>query len=216
MAYFDYRAIFVAENFYHIICNCTNNNKLFLNDNNRIYFLTIYLKFLGGFVDTHAYCLMDNHVHWMIKVKSEKEIKNYLKGLPSDKITQTQLKYLTGNKIDINELLQKQYNNFLVSYTRSYNIMYNRKGILFDKSFKRIAIKDDVHHTQVIVYIHANPLKHGKCKDFTTYKWSSYQAITKNNPTNIKREEVLAWFGGLENFIALHKVKSEYYYGAEE
>ncbi len=216
MAYFDFRATLEADNFYHIICNCVHKNQLFLNDNNRNYFLTIYLKFLGGFVDTHAYCLMDNHVHWLIKVKPKAQIQEYLQGLPDDKITQTQLKYLKEEEIDVNQLLQKQYNNFLVSYTRSYNIMYNRKGILFDKSFKRIAITDDVHHTQVIIYIHANPLKHGKCKDFTTYKWSSYLAIVNDKATNIKREEVLAWFGGLDNFIALHKVKSEYYYGAEE
>ena len=86
------------------------------------------------------------------------------------------------------------------------------KGHLFNRPFKRLEVKDNAHLTQLFVYIHANSMKHGITKDFINYKWSSYQAILSNHPTNIKREEVLNWFGGKDRFITAQHEMAEFYY----
>ena len=111
-----------------------------------------------------------------------------------------------------NELIETQFNYLFVSYVRSFNKVYHRKGGMFNKPFKCIEVEDDFHFSQLIIYIHANPLKHHIMKDFTKYRWSSYKAIISNGRTLIKRNEVLKWFGGVENFIKAHEIQSDFYY----
>jgi putative transposase len=212
LLYDETRADLIPGNFYHVICKSINKNLLFLNDNNRTYFLKKYQLYLSDYTDTYAWCMLNNHVHWLIKVKEEKDITAYLQGLEDEKLTVTQRRFISGEPVTPDELLERQYNSFFVSYTRSYNIMYTRKGNLFDRSFRRIAIADDRHLTQAIVYIHANTVKHSIMKDFTAYRWSSYQAILSERPTNVKRREVLDWFGGKDKFIEIHQQQLEYYY----
>lgn len=89
------------------------------------------------------------------------------------------------------------------------------KGHLFNRPFKRIAIADEIHFTTLIVYIHANPLKHGLMRDFYKYKWSSYQSLISDQPTKMMREETLEWFGGKKRFIETHHGMSEWYYSHE-
>jgi putative transposase len=212
LLYNDVRADFIQGNFYHIICKSINKNLLFSNDNNRAYFLKKYQLYLASYTDTYAWCLMNNHVHWLIKIKAEKDITTYLRGVEDKELTITQRKFISEEPITLDELLERQYNSFFVSYTRSYNIMYTRKGNLFDRAFKRIAITDDGYLTQAIVYIHANTVKHGIMKDFAGYKWSSYQIILSQLPTSLKRQEVLQWFGGKDKFIEIHQQQLDYYY----
>ncbi len=208
----DLRATLTENCFYHVICKSINRNVLFLSDENRLYFLQRYQYYLSGFVDTYAYCLMTNHVHWLIKVKKEETITAYLQTLPDETITQTQQAYRNKQAVTLNTLLEKQYNSFLVSYTRSFNLMYRRSGGLFDRSFRRIAIGDDAHFTQAVIYIHGNPVKHKVTDNFTNYKWSSYQAMLSQSPTSLRRDEVLNWFGGKNKFVELHRNNVTYYY----
>jgi putative transposase len=83
---------------------------------------------------------------------------------------------------------------------------------MFNKPFRCIEVEDDLHFSQLVVYIHANPLKHQVMKDFTKYRWSSYQAIISNRYTLIKRDGVLKWFGDRHNFIQTHQIQSDFYY----
>jgi hypothetical protein len=43
-------------------------------------------------------------------------------------------------------------------------------------------------------------------KSLDEYRFSSYKGYLLNKKTNIKREEVIEWFGGIENFIEAHKI----------
>ena len=90
--------------------------------------------------------------------------------------------------------------------------MYDRKGNLFNKPFKRIAIETDDYFTQAIIYLHANSLKHKLVSDFTTYKWSSWQTLLSDKPTLLLREELFDWFGGKANYIKTHRELTSFYY----
>lgn len=50
-----------------------------------------------------------------------------------------------------------------------------------------------------------NPIKAGLCTDFSDWIYSSYNAIVSEKPTKIFVQEVREWFGGLNEFIRLHK-----------
>jgi REP element-mobilizing transposase RayT len=202
-------ATFHESAFYHIICKSIDGKKLFLNDENRHYFLKRYLEFSTGFVESYAFCLLNNHVHLLIKTNSESEIIAHLNQTVIH--TATHKRFL-NKACGFHELIEQQFNRLFIAYSLSFNKMNNIKGHLFNRPFKRIAIRDNAHFTQLLVYIHANTMKHGILKDFTNYRWSSYRAIITDQPTHIQRQQVLDWFGGRERFIVSHKEMADFYY----
>lgn len=105
------------------------------------------------------------------------------------------------NKTSINE----QFRLFFLSYSKAINKQTGRTGSLFQKRFKRIIIEGKPSLCRTVVYIHTNPVYHKVQQDFYNYKYSSFQSIINERETKIKREEILLWFGGYDNFIAKHK-----------
>ena len=83
--------------------------------------------------------------------------------------------------------------------------MYSRRGSLFIPNFKRIEITDNTYLTTVIVYIHHNPLHHGFTTEWKKWRWNSYQTILCEKSTSLRREEVLKWFGNMDEFLKLHR-----------
>jgi hypothetical protein len=105
------------------------------------------------------------------------------------------------NKISIND----QFRLFFLSYSKAINKQTGRTGSLFQKRFKRIIIEGNPALCKTVVYIHTNPVHHKMRDGFDNYEYSSFQSIIGDKETKIKREEVLSWFGGSDNFIAKHK-----------
>lgn len=70
---------------------------------------------------------------------------------------------------------------------------------------RRIPVKDDSYYTQFIRYIHFKQVKHGFTYRVGEWPYTSYQSSLSEKETSLKREEVLDWFGGKENFIKAHK-----------
>ncbi|MBK7884971.1 MAG: hypothetical protein IPJ81_15205 [Chitinophagaceae bacterium] len=108
--------------------------------------------------------------------------------------------------------MEYQFKDFFISYAMAYNKKNNRIGALFINPFRRIKVNNDSHFTQLVIYIHANVVKHKLQKKFQQYIWSSYQSFLINKPTLLIKEEVLDWFGGKEKFIELHQSLVAYYY----
>ena len=112
------------------------------------------------------------------------------------------------------ELIELEWKRFFTSYSMAFNKQHNRNGNLFHRPFKRVEVNKESYFTQAIVYIHANAFRHKVCKDFTKYPWSSWQTMLSVNPTNICRQEVLDWFGGLQVFVDALLGMTEYYYSS--
>jgi len=85
--------------------------------------------------------------------------------------------------------------------------MYEERGGLFQTPFRRILIDNDSYFTQLMYYIHYNPVHHNISKAISGYKWSSYQSLLSDSPTLIKRDQVLNWFGVKELFIKYHAMQ---------
>jgi len=76
---------------------------------------------------------------------------------------------------------------------------------LFQHPFGRVPVTSDRQFWNVIAYIHQNPQKHKFVEDFRDWKWSSYGIIVAEKPTILKRDYVLDWFGGKDQYLELHK-----------
>jgi putative transposase len=59
------------EKVYHIYTHANGSESLFKSPENFRFFLKRYHDFISPVADTYAYCLMPNHVHFLVKYKTE-------------------------------------------------------------------------------------------------------------------------------------------------
>jgi REP element-mobilizing transposase RayT len=151
-----------------------------------------YTKYWSSYYFT--FVLLPNHFHLLISVKE-------LKDTPHE----------TSNKKEqtLEQIISFQFRKFFTCYAMSINLQKNRTGSLFQKSFKRKEVANDTYFSNLILYIHANPQLHGLIDDFKSYIWSSYASILADKKTKLKKEVVLEWFDGIENFRTCHHQKIE-------
>ncbi|HMP14492.1 MAG TPA: hypothetical protein PKD70_11470 [Saprospiraceae bacterium] len=102
-------------------------------------------------------------------------------------------------------IVRERFRRFLLSYAKAINQQQGRSGSLLQKIFRRRAITTEGHLTTLIAYIHRNPLHHGITPDWEQYPWSSYRSFLSEQPTNLKRDEVLGWFEGTSAFVHAHR-----------
>lgn len=206
-----YLADFEDGEIFHVYNRTNNHERLFLNDDNRQYFLKRYTELLSSFLDTFSWSLLPNHFHFLVRVKAKTAILSFLQKLKDDELTITEKRFIE-NQISLSQLIEHEFTRFFQSYALAFNKTHQRSGNLFYKPFKRVKIEKEAHFTMAIIYIHANALKHGIVKDFTKYRWSSWNSIISNQPTLLARQEVIEWFGNIENLIKVHKEMSKYYF----
>jgi putative transposase len=191
--------ILETDAFYHIYNRGINSEKIFDTEENYLFFLLKFKIYLNPVCDVFAYCLMPNHFHFLIKVKSEIEINTFAKVLNFDK------KDITKQEKGLHSfdsIVSKQMGKFVSSYSQAYNKVTNRHGALLESPFKRKRVENEEYLRNLIIYIHLNPI--GIKKNFESYIFSSYKAILSKVKTNLKREETIAVFGDIDNFIYLH------------
>ncbi|MDN5204938.1 transposase [Fulvivirgaceae bacterium BMA10] len=177
--------------FYHIYNHANGNENLFLCDENYRFFLQQWVKYIEPVAHTYAYCLMPNHFHALVRIKSE------------EALTSTFGKFETFQKLE--RRLSKQFANLFSSYTQAFNKMYDRKGSLFIQNFKRKPISSDDYLSNIIFYIHHNPLHHGFTNNIEDWPHSSYHALISDKKTRLERAYVNKWFGGKERLRAFHQ-----------
>jgi len=166
----------VPGKIYHIYSRTIGDELLFRNASNYAYFLRRYADFCAKHFASLCYCLLPNHFHFLVLVK---ESTNEAAALFA-------------------------FSNFLNSYSKSYNKVFERHGGLFQKKFKRKQINTDSYLTEVIKYIHWNPQKHGIIQDFKNWNYSSYRTFFFKNESLVEIDWVLDWFGGIIEFEKNH------------
>lgn len=186
------------ETYYHIYTHANGFENLFRVEDNYRFFLKRYDHFISPIADTLAWCLMPNHVHFLIRIKSEADLELSFG------------KFETFEKIEYR--ISKQFSNLFSSYTQAFNKVYKRRESLFIPNFKRKEIDSDLYLTRVIAYIHNNPVNHGFTQQREDWIWSSYQTLLDNRPTKLKQDTVRQWFGNQDNFIKIHNTPLEPHY----
>ena len=178
--------------YYHIYNRGNNRENLFYEERNYRHFLKLYARYIEPVADTYAYCLLRNHFHALVRIKTEKEQEQTFRVSETLKV----FKVLNPSR---------QFSNLFNAYAKAINKAYQRTGSLFQHPFGRILVTSDAYFVHLIAYIHCNPQKHGFVDDFRNWTYSSYHAILSQKPTRLKRDEVLAWFDGAAAFQASHR-----------
>jgi len=124
---------------YHIYNRGINSTRIFKNSENKRYFLSLFQKYLGEKVTVFAYCLMDTHYHFLIKVTEDEKVTT------------------------------QSFSNLLNAYAKAFNKQQKRTGSLFEKHFKRKRITDETYFTNLFCYIHNNPLGIKETYPFSSY-----------------------------------------------
>ncbi len=178
--------------YYHIYNRGNNRANIFIEERNYRYFLKLYVNHVEPVADTYAYCLLRNHFHLLVRIKTVAEQEQTLRVSETLRV----FKPLRPSQ---------QFGNLFNAYAKAIDKAYERTGSLFQNPFGRIAVTSDAHFTRLITYIHHNPQKHGFVTDFGDWPYSSYHAILSNKPTRIKQDTVLEWFAGSDAFRSSHR-----------
>jgi len=75
----NYTANFYDEGIFHVYNRTNNKELLFRSEENRLYFLRQYHKYLHPFLDTFCWNLLPNHFHFLVRIKSAEAIKKHCK-----------------------------------------------------------------------------------------------------------------------------------------
>jgi putative transposase len=177
----------IPNEYYHIYHRGNNRENIFFEDRNYAYFLRLYVRHVAPVADTFAYCLLRNHFHLLVRIKTSEVCKT-------------------------SEVSAEQaFSNLLNAYAKSVNKAYGRTGALFQHRFGRIRVDSNRYFLTLIGYIHRNPQKHGFVDDFRGYPYSSYSAFLSQTQTSevLKTSEVLpevlARFDGVTGFVRFHQ-----------
>ena len=129
---------------YHIYNRGNNKQKIFLNNDDHIFYLNKIREYKEKYnVTILCYCLMPNHMHLALLQNTEVPISKFVLSLHT-------------------------------SYSMYFNRKYDKTGHLFQGRFGQKIIDKDKYLLQVTSYIHFNPLKNGLVKNLKDYQWSSY------------------------------------------
>ena len=189
------REYLVPNGYYHLFNHGNADDLLFNEDSDYRRFLNYYFKTTKRFAVTYCYCLLPNHFHFLVRIKSESEILQNMGVNPE------------GDKLS--RFLANQYGSVFNAYAKHYNKKNERYGSLFINTFKRKRVTEDDYLKILCCYIHSNPKRAGLCKDLHDWKFSSYRTILagKADPyhLDLTRHEVLKWFDNLDNYIKEHQ-----------
>ena len=174
-------------NYYHIYNRGNNRENIFFEAGNYLHFLNLFDKYIHLAAKTYAYCLLENHFHFLVRIHKEKELPEY---------------FITDHR-----KISLPFSNLFNSYAKSINLKYGRTSSLFQERFKRKKIVSKEQLKDVIYFIHNNPVNHKIINDFKNYPYSSFNTILSEKESKISRKEVLEIFSGRNNFIEFHNTR---------
>lgn len=178
-------------NYYHIYNRGNNGIDVFFDSESYYHFLRLYDRYISPIADTYAWCLLKNHFHTLVYIKTDQEI------------SWNKLEYSTIEKPKAFNP-SNQFGYLFNAYTQAINKKFNRTGSLFERPFERKLVDSEKYFQNLIFYIHNNPVFHGFTNHINDYPWSSYETILSARPTKLKRNEVIRYYGDIDNFVYFH------------
>lgn len=174
------------DHFYHIYNRGINGGQLFFNHQNYLYFLKLISEKVKLVAEIHSYCLLKNHFHILVKIKSE----DFIRANFPDK-----------EDCEIQMIISQQFSNTFNSYSQAINKHFGRTGKLFELPFRRKEITSEQQLINTVLYINKNPVKHKISNDLFTYSYSSVNKIINDDNLFIESEKVISVFNDKDNFI---------------
>ena len=145
----------LSGEYYHILARGNNRQWLFRESEDFECYLRMLLKYGHRCnVSIYHYCLMNNHVHLLMKSRQEPQgITRFMHGLQT-------------------------------AYAVYMRKRYDVTGHVFENRFKNYRIDNDSYLLECGRYIERNPVRAGMVKDAADYPWSSfaYYSQAKTDP----------------------------------
>ena len=177
--------------YYHIFNRGINRENIFVEEDNYRYFLELFAKHILPIADLYAYCLLPNHFHLLVRIKTEIDLTVF----------------------DVRRSLPRpsqKFSNLFNAYAKRCTTIHTRTGSLFQRPFRRVVVTSNAQLFHLVTYIHRNPEKHGLVDDFQDWPYSSYQTlVAETEDTYLNWAEVMSWFGAISNFKHSHQMDAE-------
>jgi REP element-mobilizing transposase RayT len=183
------REPFEPEVIYHVYNHGNGDELIFREPENYRFFLKRFRDYIHPIGKIYAYCLLPNHFHFLLRIREKDSINNYFKEIYPD------LNHLVLTNEQTSNLLLRRFKNFLISYSKPFNSMYERRGSLFLDNLERKSVRHDEYFTNMVRYIHFNPVLHGFVDMPSQWKFSSFISFYSNKRSSIHREDIFEWFG---------------------
>lgn len=204
----NYTAELLPDRTYHVYNRAVGKENLFLNSDNYNYFLTKYEYFITPLCHTFCFCLLPNHFHFLIRLKSYHEIENYYL---ENTIDQRKLSDFHNSNVQEKEKIVSNYVSLRFShlfngYSQAFNKQNGRHGGLFSRPFKKVEVIDKAYLQKLVHYIHSNPIEAKLSRNYTDWNWSSYSNLLADSETFLNRQELIDLFTDKSNFISFHEL----------
>lgn len=197
---------FEPDTIYHVYNHGNADDLIFREMENYRFFLKRFKSYISHIATVYAYCLMPNHFHFLLRIKAEKEILDFYEEKHPDEVRSAMSQQdIADLKTNLPNFCSNQFKNFLISYSKSFNNMYDRRGSLFLDNIQRTPVTNEDYFTTMVRYIHFNPVLHRFVNRPVDWKFSSFHAFLTEKRTLIDKRFVLDWFGGSEQFIKFHQ-----------
>jgi len=102
-------------------------------------------------------------------------------------------------------IVSERFRRFLLSYAKAIRKQEKNEGSLFQKLYRRKVVEHIDYQRQLVLYLHRNYIHHGYAVDLSDENWTSYHSMLTESKTDLKRTEVLNWFGGKDSFRKIHE-----------
>ncbi len=79
-----FKAPFCYNDFYHVVFKSIDGVLLFRSHDNKLFFLERFSFFLHPFLACWAWTLLDNHAHFIIRVRTAEGIYQHLETIPEE------------------------------------------------------------------------------------------------------------------------------------
>ena len=172
-------------------------------------------------VDVLSYVVMDNHFHLCIRVPEktivpEEEVLRrigILYGEDRKEDFRNSLEELRkdGNEEAVNELIGKyrvrmgDLSEFMKTFkqrvTQWFNANNGHEGTLWSGRFKSVLMEEGKYVSNVVDYIHNNPVRAGIAKCIRDYRWSAVGAAARGDSRALKGLSLVGAWGGGDVFM---------------
>jgi REP element-mobilizing transposase RayT len=206
-----------GEAYYHVISRVANQAFLFKADGIKdtvVNMLHRAAEFSG--VDVLSYVVMDNHFHLCIRVPekgmvSEEEVlrrvgvlygENRITGLKKelealrgdgdDEKADSIIDRYRARMGDLSEFMK----TFKQRVTQWFNSNHRHEGALWSGRFKSVLLEEGKYVSNVVDYIHNNPVRAGIATRLRDYRWSAAGAAARGDSRALKGLSLVGEWGG--------------------
>lgn len=173
--------LFAPGEYYHIYSRGTDKRNIFLHSDDYWRFMTTLIIFQGNTYIPQVSRLVPFVKHQMFDKKEFKEI------LEKKTIDLVSFSLMPNHyHLILKENIENGISNFMQrlgnSYTKYFNLKYQRTGHLFGSVFQSRYIKKNTYLKYLSAYIHLNSSEiYSWNKKEITYPWSSFQDYVEKN-----------------------------------